>query len=1197
MDPEEDSQATQQATQNLLDPRRLGKQNSGFSDEDIADIVCLLYPVTENASLEVQNIACSPEYSPHITGRHAADNVVSDLKKEDAAANFGRTRGIGDHAIVLKLSSRLKSPELGFTFGRNSARCDICFTNDPYRRLSNIHFRIYVNKHGVVMLEDQSTNGTIVDANLLRKPKPGGDETGKTMRMLESGSTIKIFMHENAMDLEFLVRIPLRVDDLETAYRINLAKYLRRFHKVDDLERTIGPGPGGHVNLFPKPMLTQERTQEHTPPPLPKEWRGGEKYNRVQQIGKGAFATVYMVTSKYDGLPYAAKELDKRKFMKNGVLDQKVENEMKIMQRVKHPNIVRYIEHFDWGTHQFFIVMEYIPGGDLGHIIQEKGPIKEQYVKIMAQQLIDALGYLHDNKITHRDVKPDNILIQSTNPLVVKLTDFGLSKMIDTEQTFLKTFCGTLLYCAPEVYSEYSTYDDHGRRVRPQQRRQANRERYDNAVDVWSLGGVLFYALTRSPPFPVKNGISYTELLHQIMTKPLDVRPLLKHEVSAEGVDFIRRMIDRRPETRATIEELQAHPWLNESDAARSFDEISDDELEQGASQLNLNDKQQQQQSQLVDASQMIDTEATEVLEPEPDYSIADFENKENYTFGQPPPRRLWGEVNNSAIGSSGAIPEDRLNIPMSGETEILVNPEILDSFESEDLSTPRLKPPNVHGIASSVATSQGNSRSIALNDGSQSLGGAESIMENLNMASWARNSKLRSGISDFNTSKRKPASDTSDESLSNSRLKPSFKRLKSREEEDNMAEEEDEISLLASVPQVDKTDSGRLIDDPVHKATFWDGADRKGWHLNYPEMTHRQKEAFDKAAKRRDETFGPGKTLLWNLAMKYFPPQNRPDLLSPGPDTEPWDHSSAVPVMTTEGEAESFPDTLPPDTQFPAVTQTNPSPPRMIARMTSPPGSVVRDVSISMTDPVLSWGRALDNTMIYQPINESRVPKYAFRIVLWGDGYNASFMNFRPWNPDRAQTASSVTMRASPKPDSYYFYISTKASNGIIINTNRLHPNAPKDSKAPSKYWMKLHHGDKIVFWGTNDVRNQAQLAFECFWGGSSVPRPLDEPPTCVPDAMARKLDEVWTKAEKKLYRDQAMAEATREREYRISHKEEEQERSRAFERDRAEAVKMVALRASRRNSSPAASPHAVGRTVPKFRHESPTAYLQSSG
>ncbi|KAM3425834.1 hypothetical protein NHJ13734_009889 [Beauveria thailandica] len=68
--------------------------------------------------------------------------------------------------------------------------------------------------------------------------------------------------------------------------------------------------------------------------------------------------------------------------------------------------------------------------------------------------------YLQNFNITHRDIKPDNILINSLEPLEVKLTDFSLSKMIDSDQTFLRTFCGTLLYCPPEVYTEYLEYDD-----------------------------------------------------------------------------------------------------------------------------------------------------------------------------------------------------------------------------------------------------------------------------------------------------------------------------------------------------------------------------------------------------------------------------------------------------------------------------------------------------------------------------------------------------------------------------------------------------------------------------------------------------------------------------------------------------------------------------------------------------------------
>ena len=70
-----------------------------------------------------------------------------------------------------------------------------------------------------------------------------------------------------------------------------------------------------------------------------REWRGGHKYNKIGTIGKGAFAIVYKLTAKYDGVPYAAKELEKRRFMKNGILDTKVENEMNIMRAIKHVSI------------------------------------------------------------------------------------------------------------------------------------------------------------------------------------------------------------------------------------------------------------------------------------------------------------------------------------------------------------------------------------------------------------------------------------------------------------------------------------------------------------------------------------------------------------------------------------------------------------------------------------------------------------------------------------------------------------------------------------------------------------------------------------------------------------------------------------------------------------------------------------------
>ncbi|KAI7926409.1 CAMK/RAD53 protein kinase [Pyricularia oryzae] len=1138
MDYDEDSQPTQ-ATQTLVDPRRLGKQNSGFSDEEIADIICILYPKSENARRAV--VALERDNSKHLVSRPTDNSSNVDYLFDDDPAQFGLATAVsGSHVIALKLSATTKDPAQGFTFGRHSGRCDICFTHDPHKRLSNIHFRIFLNEYGVLMLEDTSTNGTVVDEVLLKKSKP---ERCETKRTLSNGSQIKVLLHNNANDLVFLVQVPRREGQHEVDFRRNILVHKQRVQALADEEAaTMVPGPaGGPPVLFPREAWgTDQRPRRHlqheatvdSDERLPREWTGSDRYNRVGQIGKGAFATVHKVTSKYDGRPYAAKELDKRRFMKDGVLDQKVDNEMKIMRSVAHPNIVRYVDHLEWENRLLIIIMEYIPLGDLGGHVQRYGPLTERLAIATAKQLSSALGYLHTHNITHRDVKPDNILIHSrdNDTFTVKLTDFGLSKMVDNEQTFLRTFCGTLLYCAPEVYSEYLDYDEYGIR-RPHQRRQHIGQRYDHAVDLYSLGGVLYYSLTGRPPFPADNGAGYAALLNTIMTQPLNIAPLEAVRLSHQGINCLQWMLWRRPEQRATVQQVENHEWLggnlmgfSQNDAGNTSEELG-----QKASQLSLVDARQR--SDPLSDDEFID-EDDEMMDMDRASSRTWSENaSENRTFGRQAPR-LFGEVGVSALGSSGVIPENRLNLSLGEGINFEDSDVIRDSFSSaltgnhvED--DPGLQPHAAAQVTNQCAFEENTAVDcfVANSQASENSANHEASREDIQPS--------RTGH-DLGTSKRLLALDSSDENPG--QAKPSFKRIRS----DTAYDE----ALITSVPPLAFLASGRQINNPVAKSTFWAANDRTTWHLNYPEMTQLQHDAFVHASKSRGEEFGPGSS-LWKLAMEFFPPSSgnipapdaqnlRPEGLGGRQDKE---SSPITDDSHSKGNSRGMSGLVVPVTDK-----------RLAATFESAPGSLVENIAVPVEETFVSFGRADDNTNAYGFKKEVKVPKYAFKLILWRPGFDPS-RNFRPWTCVR-------------DADKAHFYIATKATNGIRVNDFVIPSHDHRNPTTACRHWARLYNGDTVTIWG--DDQQQAKLRFRCFLTGSQEPRAQDDwPAALVSESDAVKLDEACTKAERrfpKFMEDDRINSAERQDQQRRElNVELERKRSEVFYQRRDEVVKAL--------------------------------------
>ena len=601
-----EEEATQPNTQQVLDPRRLGRNNSGLSDSDIADVVCILHPASPAAFTIVAHTAeQSPQHVLQNDGlANFTDRPLKNMLEEHETFLLGSDSSGHAKDLALRLSSSLKNTVLGFTFGRNPRSCDIIFDIDTVKRISNLHFRIYVTHAGIVMLEDMSTNGTLVDENHLK-----GKAQKVATQMLIQGSVIQVPSTKPEESIKFIVRIPSR-EGHDTAYLQNFQVFRARMDAAArEFEQQGRINHAGMANLVNGPGRQALAIGESpgkaalvgSSNPFGMHWSGGNKYNVVGHLGKGAFATVFRLATKMDGHLYAAKELDKQRFVKNGRMDHKLENEMQIMKDLRHPNIVQYIDYHEENEY-LYIIMEYVAFGDLQNYLGKYGALQEPAAKLMARQTLKALQYLHRKRITHRDIKPDNILIASVNPFVVKLSDFGLSKVVKNNETFLKTFCGTLLYCAPEVFPHY---DEHTAKRGTKRRRsggaQGDFHAYSQSVDIWSFAAVLWFALCYRPPFEGIADKTGKKMFDQIMGTPLDTSPLKEQGVSESAIKLLCKMLNTEPSERPNETQCLQHPWLaslgqdSDSEMEDDLQSIAEEPEDGGAeavfSQLSINDK------------------------------------------------------------------------------------------------------------------------------------------------------------------------------------------------------------------------------------------------------------------------------------------------------------------------------------------------------------------------------------------------------------------------------------------------------------------------------------------------------------------------------------------------------------------------------------------------------------------------------
>ncbi|KAJ7141162.1 kinase-like domain-containing protein [Mycena epipterygia] len=306
-----------------------------------------------------------------------------------------------------------------------------------------------------------------------------------------------------------------------------------------------------------------------------------EDYQLQEEVGFGCFARVYKAYNRQGNL-FAVKSISgdnslKLRWNTEGQTmtshEISVKREIDIMKKLDHPNVCRLRDHFWNADGSIDLVLDYIAGGDLYTFINRYNGLSERMTKHLMRQLCEALAFIHSNNITHRDLKPDarsslfhvsdlakhdpqNILLTTDRPPVLKIADFGLAKMVDYT-TRLQSICGTPMYLAPEFVLH-----------------MFHQTGYHMHIDCFAAGGISYnciramraiYSDLPEGPYLLEHvkldrTIDWASLDHHILSIDQEGYPVY---LSSEGRRFIRGLMDIDPKSRMNMSEALEHAWFH----------------------------------------------------------------------------------------------------------------------------------------------------------------------------------------------------------------------------------------------------------------------------------------------------------------------------------------------------------------------------------------------------------------------------------------------------------------------------------------------------------------------------------------------------------------------------------------------------------------------------------------------------------
>lgn len=259
-------------------------------------------------------------------------------------------------------------------------------------------------------------------------------------------------------------------------------------------------------------------------------------YDIIQPIGQGGYGKIYLCTEKISKDKYALKLMSMTGKPANKIDEMK--NEIATLSKCRHPNIVRFHEGYIYKD-KMWIFMEYLDGGCLTDLLEQVGkPFPETAIQYVVYQTLVGLIYMHDNHIIHRDIKSDNLFLNSKAE--IKLGDFGYAAQLTKERARRKSKVGTICWMAPEI-------------IRGGQ--------YTAKVDVWSLGIMILELILGQPPYL---NMPQTKVLFLILTEPA---PKVDRKCWSDDLaDFVDLCLQKEELKRPNARDLLLHPFIKSID-------------------------------------------------------------------------------------------------------------------------------------------------------------------------------------------------------------------------------------------------------------------------------------------------------------------------------------------------------------------------------------------------------------------------------------------------------------------------------------------------------------------------------------------------------------------------------------------------------------------------------------------------------